>query len=353
MGRNTADLADHLWAENLQQVQDVLGHSLGVPLLFVDPSGRPLAVCEDLSEFCRWLTRAIPQSRPCLECGRGERLTNLHGLTSSLRNLSQVHGCPLGVSDAVAPIWSAGDIIGYLVTAQVCLQPESEGERAQVPAKPAEAEEHLALLSRLRRRSRQDLERAAEGMAVVASATGALAASRRRNLRLAERIREQSRWIQANERTDAVTGLVNRRHFCATLEAELARARRYQRSLSLAVLDVHGFRQINEEFGHEVGDGVLHAIAHTITSTIRQTDMMGRVGGDEFGIIFTETNREGAMIALARAASQIEDLNASGELPVEIRLAVGVCEHSPASQDLLGEAQEELRRAKEAERLPA
>jgi diguanylate cyclase (GGDEF)-like protein len=352
MGRRTADLADHLWAESLQEVQDTLGRALGVPLLLVDPAGRPLAVCEDLNEFCRWLTRAIPLSRPCLECGRSERLTGARGAASSLANLCQVHSCPLGVADAAVPIWSAGDIIGYLVTAQVCLQPESHGESLPAAAKLAEAEEHVALLARLPRCSRQALERAAAGLAVVASFIGSLAASRRRNLRLAERIREQTRWIQANEQTDAVTGLANRRHFCATLEGELARVRRYQCSLSLAVLDVAQFHHINEEFGHEAGDGVLRAIAQALASTIRQTDVVGRLGGDEFGIIFTETGREGAMIALARIAAQIEDLNASGELPVEIRLNVGLCEYALGVQDLLAGALEDLQRAKERERLP-
>ena len=351
MGRRTADLADHLWAENLQEVQDTLGRALEVPLLFVDPSGRPLAVCEDLNEFCRWLTRAIPLSRPCLECGRSERLASTRAATGSLTALCQVHLCPLGVADAAVPIWSAGDTIGYLVTAQVCIDPDSRGGTDPI-TKPAEADENLALLTRLPRRPRPVLERASAGLAVVSSFIGSLAASRRRNLRLAERIREQTRWIQANERTDPVTGLANRRHFCATLTGELARVRRYQRSLSLAVLDVHSFHHINEEFGHEAGDGVLRAIAQTLASTIRQTDMVGRLGGDEFGILFTETGREGAMIALGRIATQIEDLNASGELPVEVRMEVGLCEYALGVQDLLASALEELRQAKETERLP-
>ncbi len=353
MGRRTADLADHLWAENLQEVQDVLGHALGVPLLFVDPSGRPLAACEDLSEFCRWLTRAIPLPRPCLECGRGERLTRTARAGSSLRQLCWVHSCPLGVADAAAPIWSAGSIIGYLSTAQVRLRPQPGREGAPAPSEPAaDAEEHTALLSRLPICSPGTLERAAAGLAAVASLIGSLAAARQRNRRLAERVREQTRWIQANERTDPVTGLANRRQFLATLEGELARSRRYHCRLALAVLSVHGFREINDEFGHEAGNGVLRAIANALTSTLRQTDALGRLGNDEFGVIFTETGREGAMIALARLAHQIEEINASGELPVEIRVHTGLCEYARETEDLLAEAREVLRRARQAAWVP-
>ncbi len=349
MGRRNADLAEHLWAENLQETQDVLGHALGVPLLFSDPSGRPLTACEDLSEFCRWFTRAIPLPRPCLECGRGARLSRTAGRGGSLRQLSEVHHCPLGAADAAAPIWSAGSIVGYLLTAQVRLDSEPEGN---APSGVAEAEEHAALLSRLPVSSPEILERAAAGIAAAASLIGALAAARQRNRRLAERVREQARWIQANERTDPVTGLPNRRQFLSTLEGEVARARRYHCRLTLAVLGVHAFREINDEFGHETGNGVLRAVAEALLSTLRQTDILGRLGNGEFGVIFTETGREGAMIALSRLARQIEEINASGELPVEIRVHTGLCEHTQDTEDVLSQAQEELRLARRGAWIP-
>lgn len=368
MGSRSADLADHLWAENLQEVQDTLAAALGIPLLFVDPSGRPLAVCEDLNEFCRWFTRAIPLVRPCLECGRALALNSHRPTLGSLASAVRPSQCPLGVWDAAVPIWSAGEVIGYLATAQVRVQ-EAPGEGWPAEHSPdpgacapssgppagvgasAGTEEHLAVVNRLPVRPRLLVEEAASALSVVSYLIGALANARRRNLKLAERLREQTRWIQANERTDAVTGIANRRRFCEVLEAELARVRRYQRNLSLAVLDVRDFHHINDEFGHEAGDGVLRAVAQALVSTVRQTDFVARLGGDEFGVLFTETTREGAMIALARIALQVEDLNASGELPVELALDAGVAEYLPGVPDLIEAALQDLERAKQSGRL--
>jgi diguanylate cyclase (GGDEF)-like protein len=349
MGRSIVDLAEQLVPDNLQDLQDTLSRCIGLPLLFADAHGRPLAACEDLLEFCRHFTRAIPLSRPCLECGRGEQLRQLAELSPwGLRQTSLLQECPLGPCDVVIPIWSAGDIPGYLLTAQVCLKPEPDADAPRRAGKPQEAEEHLALLSRLRKRSQQEMEAAAAGLLVVASLVGNLGAARRRNARLAERIREQSRWMQNHERTDAVTGLANCRHFSAAVAAEVARVRRYKRQLSVAVLDITGFRRVNDQFGHGVGDAVLRAVAHCLSSTIRQTDLVGRVGGDEFAVLFPETERNGAMIAVTRVKAQIEDLNASGELPVEVSVVVGIADWEEGQEDLLAAAYDAAKQEREA-----
>ena len=354
MGRRVVDLADQLCPVNLQGLQDTLSRCLRMPVLFVDTNGRPLAACEDLSEFCRYFTRAIPLSRPCLECGRSGKLEKPDKANCwGPRSHRFLQRCPLGATDAAVPIWSAGEIIGFLLTAQACVAWESERDAGHAGRRPEEAEEQVALLSRLARRTPQDLQAAAAGLVVVASLTGALAAARRRNLRLAELTRDQRRWIQAHERTDAVTGLANRRQIYTALEAEVARARRYKRHLSVAALDIEGFDASSHEFGHDVGDAMLRAVANCLSSTVRQTDLVARSRGDQFAIIFPETQRHEAMIALARVKAQIEDLNASGELPVEVRLAVGVCDRSLDADDLLAAASEEARQLQETGRVVA
>jgi diguanylate cyclase (GGDEF)-like protein len=349
MGRSAVDLAEQLCPDNLQDLQDTLSRCIGLPLLFADAHGRPLAACEDLCEFCRHFTRAIPLTRPCLECGRCAQLREMAELSPwGLRHRSLTQECPLGPCDVVIPIWIAGDIPGYLLTAQVCLKPDAEGDAVRRAGKPQEAEEHLALIGRLRKRSRQEMESAAAGLLAVAALVGSLGAARMRNLRLAEHLREQSRWMEAHEQTDAVTALANRRHFCAALTAEAARARRYKRPFSVALLDVSGFRQVNDHFGHSAGDAVLRAVARCLSSTIRQTDLVGRVGGDEFAILFPETERGGAMIALTRVRAQIADLNASGELPVEVRVAVGIADWSEGHEDLLAAAYQAAQQEQES-----
>jgi diguanylate cyclase (GGDEF)-like protein len=188
------------------------------------------------------------------------------------------------------------------------------------------------------------MEQAAVGLSALASLIGSLAAARRRNLRLCERVREQGRLIQAQTLTDAVTGLANRRQFCSAVEAEVLRARRYRRPLSLAVLDIRGFCRINEEFGYDTGDLVLREVGHCLSCTVRQTDLVGRIGADEFGLLLPETSRSGAMAALARVVAQVEDLNASGELPVEIKLAIGIADQTGGLDAMLSEAYRALAR---------
>ncbi len=352
MGRTWQDLADKLWPDRLQDVQDALAQSFGIPTLFVSPAGRPLAACEDLARFCRWFTRAIPISRPCLECGRAAGVEEVATSTiAAMKFRPLVHVCPLGLLDVALPILAAGQVLGHLVTAQVSVQEEPEG----VPSLPitVETDECVAFIAGSPRKPRPELEAAGTGLAAVAWTIGTLAAARRRNLRLTERLREHSKLIQEQSVTDPVTGALNRRRFRQLLRGEVARARRYRRSLSVAVLDIQGFRRINEEFGHEVGDSVLRAAAQCLAANVRETDAVARVGGDEFALLFPETARHEAMIALARVEGCIENLNASGELPVEVHVSVGVVDDIERGDDMMQAAFDTARKAYAAQRLVA
>jgi diguanylate cyclase (GGDEF)-like protein len=90
--------------------------------------------------------------------------------------------------------------------------------------------------------------------------------------------------------TDHLTGLPNRRETERRLAAELERAARYDRSLSLLMIDVDNLKRINDEFGHAVGDEVLRALAELFRKNIRTSEMAGRLGGDEFAIVLPETD---------------------------------------------------------------
>ena len=111
--------------------------------------------------------------------------------------------------------------------------------------------------------------------------------------------------------TDELTSLPNRRKFLATLEAELTRAKRYERQLSLCMLDLDHFKKINDRYGHNVGDTVLSNVATTMQSILRETDMAGRLGGEEFGILLPDTQEEHAIILAERIRLAIEELEIS------------------------------------------
>ncbi|UZE96033.1 GGDEF domain-containing response regulator [Alkalimarinus alittae] len=90
--------------------------------------------------------------------------------------------------------------------------------------------------------------------------------------------------------TDELTKLMNRRCFFERADAEASRARRYGRKALLAILDVDFFKEVNDKFGHQVGDTVLEKVAHVIVETIREHDVIGRIGGEEFALLMPETD---------------------------------------------------------------
>ncbi len=90
--------------------------------------------------------------------------------------------------------------------------------------------------------------------------------------------------------TDALTGIANRRHFMAIGAHEIARAKRYARSLSVLMLDIDRFKSINDTWGHSAGDRVIQEVANTMSVNFRNQDTCGRLGGEEFAVILPETN---------------------------------------------------------------
>jgi diguanylate cyclase (GGDEF)-like protein len=93
--------------------------------------------------------------------------------------------------------------------------------------------------------------------------------------------------------TDPLTGLANRRQLIDMLKREFTRARRYRRPLGLLYLDLDGFKAINDKFGHMYGDEILRNVANTMRAVLRSTDLLARIGGDEFAVLLPETPLSG------------------------------------------------------------
>jgi diguanylate cyclase (GGDEF)-like protein/putative nucleotidyltransferase with HDIG domain len=131
--------------------------------------------------------------------------------------------------------------------------------------------------------------------------------------------------VQAS--TDPLTGLANHRALQRRLSAEAARAKRHGTHLSVAVLDVDHFKQINDSAGHDTGDQMLVRIAECLGRLARAEDTLGRLGGDEFAWVLPDTSREQALVAVERARRQIAALLAE---PYAITVSAGICDNSVA-----------------------
>lgn len=107
--------------------------------------------------------------------------------------------------------------------------------------------------------------------------------------------------------TDSLTGLPNRRHFLGQAAEEMARALRYGRPVTVGIADLDHFKQVNDRFGHAVGDHVLQSFANLVAETLRQTDRVGRYGGEEFAFIFPETTPAEALRLTGRLRQRLAE----------------------------------------------
>ncbi len=121
-------------------------------------------------------------------------------------------------------------------------------------------------------------------------------------------LQEANRQLNQLATLDHLTGCANRRHFYAQAEAELSRSRRYSRDMGLVIMDVDHFKPINDRFGHAAGDAVLQTLADTIVEELRELDVLGRVGGEEFALLLPETPRREAVAIAERLRRRLAGL---------------------------------------------
>lgn len=161
--------------------------------------------------------------------------------------------------------------------------------------------------------------------------------------RLLEEMKEQAR-------TDELTGLANRRALIDRLEEEIDRARRYSSPLSVAILDLDHFKEINDTLGHQAGDQVLSRLGELLAEETRAPDVAGRYGGEEFALVLPQTGREEARRLAERVREAVEGLEfeAEGE-PFGVTCSLGLAEmeESEGMDHLVKRADDALYRAKE------
>lgn len=125
--------------------------------------------------------------------------------------------------------------------------------------------------------------------------------------------------------TDYLTGIWNRRYFYVRLNEELSRLNRKKRPLCIAMVDIDGFKTVNDIYGHAVGDCLLVEIATILKKYTRTTDVVSRFGGDEFAIIFSETSLENTLEVMERIRRKVE----TSFTPYALTISAGVVPFEP------------------------
>ena len=164
---------------------------------------------------------------------------------------------------------------------------------------------------------------------------------------------ENARLHQIVERqalVDGLTGIANRRHCEDALSAEIARADRLAIPLTLVLADLDDFKEINDKHGHAVGDDVLREFASVLRSTVRESDLAGRWGGEEFLVLLTGTEAEGGLRLAERVRRALGERTFVGKdgRPFTVTCSFGVTQHSASGdeRELFANADRALYRAK-------
>lgn len=158
--------------------------------------------------------------------------------------------------------------------------------------------------------------------------------------------------------TDPVTGLANRTTFLETCEKELRRGRWHLRPLTVAMADLNGFKEFNDRYGHAAGDEILISVSRILRTGRRASDLVARYGGDEFALVFPETDLAGALIVSERITAVIakfpfpviERFNGSKEHRLQVAISMGVAvfpEDGDTIEELMRKADQRMYQAKQ------
>ncbi|MDX1673837.1 MAG: diguanylate cyclase [Longimicrobiales bacterium] len=161
-------------------------------------------------------------------------------------------------------------------------------------------------------------------------------------------LRQERDAVRTLAGTDHQTGVHNPHAFRELVELERSRALRYDRPFTLAYMDVDGFRRINREWGHTAGDQALRMVATTIRENIRSMDSVARMGGDEFALLFPETGKGAAGVALHKIQSRLLQTSDDRSLSLGFTIGAVICVGAPESvDDLIQRAEALMYAAKE------
>lgn len=147
--------------------------------------------------------------------------------------------------------------------------------------------------------------------------------------RTALTLAEHKRQLQLISTRDGMTGVYNRRHWEQLLSVEYENTLRYRRASTLLLIDIDHFKQINDTYGHDIGDKALIAVTQYLQLTLRVSDVIGRFGGDEFAVIMSGTSPESAVAAMERVHERLQNLHIDNADSLKVQISVGIAPFNP------------------------
>lgn len=159
-------------------------------------------------------------------------------------------------------------------------------------------------------------------------------------------LEQKSRELEMLSNTDALTGLFNRRQIENKLSMEIGRHLRYQHPLSVVIIDIDNFKSINDSLGHQAGDQVLKKLAHILQSGVRNSDIVGRWGGEEFLITCTESDLEGASTLAEHLRTELNSIHFGKVGSITASFGVAAFRKGETKDHFINRADEALYKAK-------
>ena len=304
------------WTPRLNGAEQMVG---GDPLIVVIPINRSAASVDDIyaetalaptSAKAELLGYAVLElSRAALESQRSDMLWRVLAITAGALVLAAVLLTVIA-SSVTAPITHISEVVARI----------KGGE----------------LSARTRGAASGVLEPLAAGINDMAERIAFTQEDLRHKVVLAtEELRQQKEAAERAARIDALTGVANRRAFDEIAEHEVQRALRYGMPVSLVMIDLDHFKTINDSYGHQTGDAVLVSFARTVTQAVREVDVVGRWGGEEFLVLLPGTAAAEAMRAAERMRAALAEchLHLQGRR-IHFTASFGVAEFNPAELSL-------------------